>query len=1238
MKLLFDIQCLQTQSALRGIGRYTRSLLTALLAEETEHKVTLLLTASLGDHGADLAREIAAEFPIADVVVCHLPGPTSALDPGNAVRASVAERIREAFILELNPDLVHVFSLFEGSRDNTVTSVGHLSANYPVTVTLYDLIPLANPAQYLDVDPQYAQWYLEKVGHLKKADGLLTISAFSAAEAAERLGCDADRVRIGPLGPIEALPSEAGARPLVDAIEDVGLAPGYVLYVGGADPRKNLPCLVTAWCQLAEDLRRDRALVFAGPISESDMLALREIAVGQHVAAESIVFLGRVADALLLDLYRECGVLVLPSWHEGFGLPALEAMAAGAPVIVANASSLPEVVGLQEALFDPFDPSSLTSLLQKVLIDDDFRDRLVAHSARRASEFSWERTADAARGFFEAMQAEAGSRVGGYSKGADSHAWRAGYADRLNDLIHCLAEPLRGEPDEDARVALMRQVARALEQNEQELARHYAKLDDRVTPWRIEGPFDSSYSLALVNRELARALSAAGIEVQLKSTEGPGDFDPDPAFLAANADIASLLVDDGVNFVPQAVTSRLLFPPRVNDLPTGLGLLHLWGWEEGEIPREWVDDFNTHLDGLTTMSGYVSKVLIDNGVCVPQVAVGVGVDHWERVQSDEHFALPAEASGFVFLHVSSCFPRKGVDKLLQAWGEAFTAEDDVTLLIKTFTNPHNNAAELLERARENHPSYPNAILIETDMDASELKALMQLCNALVAPSRGEGFGLPIAEAMLSGLPVIATGYGGHMDFCNADNAWLIDYQFAPARTHFGLHNSVWAEPCLKSLIQQLQAVHRAPQTEHKKRAVRGRKRLLSEYRWSHVAERVMDAGKRWQKCAPRRRQRLRVGWVGSWNTSCGIAAYSAYLLEHLDQDIKIYASHRNHDEELNSWLLPLDGSDVVRCWSPEMGSDLKALREALTADLPDAVVIQFNFGFYEFAELQGLIEWLKAAGVVVVMMFHSVEDPPGLPERRLALLGDAMHSCDRVLVHGYKALNTLKDLGVVANAAVILHGAIEWSGYDEVLQRPFFDAGGEGELLIASFGFLLPQKGLEQLVDAIALLRQRGVPARLKMLNAEYPAQVSKCAKDELITKIEALGLSEVVEIDTTFYSDEDCLYLLSQAHLIVFAYQDTGESSSAAVRHAVASGVPIAATPVPIFNDVQDAVITLPGVSPEEVASGIEGLLGWDASHWQAYKERAGNWRAAHVHRKVASRLSGQLEALVMSRLNAEP
>ena len=87
------------------------------------------------------------------------------------------------------------------------------------------------------------------------------------------------------------------------------------------------------------------------------------------------------------------------------------------------------------------------------------------------------------------------------------------------------------------------------------------------------------------------------------------------------------------------------------------------------------------------MSQFVSKVLIDNGVVVPQSVAGVGVDHWERVTADPSFRVPEGASGFRFLHVSSCFPRKGIDVLLRAWGRAFSTADDVTLIIKTFPNP-----------------------------------------------------------------------------------------------------------------------------------------------------------------------------------------------------------------------------------------------------------------------------------------------------------------------------------------------------------------------------------------------------------------------------------------------------------------------------------------------------------------------------------------------------------------------
>jgi glycosyltransferase involved in cell wall biosynthesis len=149
----------------------------------------------------------------------------------------------------------------------------------------------------------------------------------------------------------------------------------------------------------------------------------------------------------------------------------------------------------------------------------------------------------------------------------------------------------------------------------------------------------------------------------------------------------------------------------------------------------------------------------------------------------DHLTLPetlpavreAEAT-FSFLHISSCFPRKGVDCLLSAWGQAFSQADPVKLIIKTFDNPHNDIADQLERHRA-RADYPEVELIEADYSQEQMRQLYRQADAFVAPSRAEGFGMPMAEAMMFGLPVIVTAHGGHTDFCNDDTAWLVDYRF-----------------------------------------------------------------------------------------------------------------------------------------------------------------------------------------------------------------------------------------------------------------------------------------------------------------------------------------------------------------------------------------------------------------------------------------------------------------------------
>ena len=129
-----------------------------------------------------------------------------------------------------------------------------------------------------------------------------------------------------------------------------------------------------------------------------------------------------------------------------------------------------------------------------------------------------------------------------------------------------------------------------------------------------------------------------------------------------------------------------------------------------------------------------------------------------------------EGKSFRFLHVSSCFPRKGADILLKAYGQAFTRRDDVTLVIKTFQNPHNEIHRWLAEARAETEEFPEVLIIEDDLTDAQLKSVYEQCQTMVAPSRAEGFGLPMAEAMLSGLAVITTGWSGQLDFCNEKTA------------------------------------------------------------------------------------------------------------------------------------------------------------------------------------------------------------------------------------------------------------------------------------------------------------------------------------------------------------------------------------------------------------------------------------------------------------------------------------
>lgn len=165
----------------------------------------------------------------------------------------------------------------------------------------------------------------------------------------------------------------------------------FVLFVGTIEPRKNIPGLLSAFQQLIDHYHPDVDLVLAGAPGwlTDEVYAL----VGRLGLTGRVRFLGRVSDEELVWLYNIAQVLVLPSFYEGFGLPPLEAMACGTPVIAANVSSLPEVVGDAGILVDPTATDELTVAIWRALNDQALREELVAKGYRRAACFSWERAA-----------------------------------------------------------------------------------------------------------------------------------------------------------------------------------------------------------------------------------------------------------------------------------------------------------------------------------------------------------------------------------------------------------------------------------------------------------------------------------------------------------------------------------------------------------------------------------------------------------------------------------------------------------------------------------------------------------------------------------------------------------------------------------------------------------------------------------------------------------------------------
>ena len=270
-----------------------------------------------------------------------------------------------------------------------------LTGVVPRVFTVYDLIPIVRPEF---VEQHHADVFQALLGRLDvERDWVLAISEFTRMEFCEKTGMQPDRVRVAPLAAAEHFRPIADKDVIATTRSRYRIPEGeYFLCLAAPQPRKNVGLLIRSFFRLLDEQHLpDTYLVLAGSPGQGWMHDEMFLAAQSSSKYQSrFIFTGYVAEDDLAALYSGAVGFVFPSLHEGFGLPALEAMACGTPVITSNTTSLPEVVGDAALLVDPTDADQLCDAMAAVLSDGALRAELSRKGMERAAQFSWKRCAD----------------------------------------------------------------------------------------------------------------------------------------------------------------------------------------------------------------------------------------------------------------------------------------------------------------------------------------------------------------------------------------------------------------------------------------------------------------------------------------------------------------------------------------------------------------------------------------------------------------------------------------------------------------------------------------------------------------------------------------------------------------------------------------------------------------------------------------------------------------------------
>lgn len=771
MRIVIDLQGAQCGSRYRGIGRYSLALAQAMVRNRGDHEVIIALSGLFPETIEPLRAAFDELLPQKNIRVWYAHGPVHAFDSENTWRRHAAELIREAFLASLQPDIVHITSLIEGFGDNAVHSIGLLPLHIPTAATFYDVIPLIQSEVYLTPHQVFEELYREKLDHLSRADLYLAISESSRLEAIEHLGATHEQaVNIAAAADDIFKPIDVSLADEQAIRNQFGLTRSFVMYSGATDERKNHLRLIKAFSLLPANLRKNYQLAIVGGLPSPHREKFEAYTKLCGLTAYDVVITGRVSDEEMVRLYNLCDLFVFPSWHEGFGLPALEAMSCGAPVIGANTSSLPEVIGRKDALFDPFDEKAISQKMLEVLVNDHLRNDLVQHGLEQAKKFSWAESAKKAIAAFENWLSKQ-SHKNHTTTSQVSETW-------LVEKIATLVNPPANEND-----WIMTAEAIALNHRNSTEKQLLVDISELIQQ-------DSKTGIQRVVRSVLSELLA----------NPPQGFRVEPVY--ANPDeegyrYAHLFTQRFLNRSNQFCSDDIVEVSH-DDIFLGLDLLHCF-----IISRQ--ANFYQHLRRTGVKVYFVVYDLLpllipsvfpdhvpalhaqwlntlaqsDGAVCISR-SVADDMTEWLAVfgpkrlrpfklgwfhlgadlacsvptkglPTDADYLLNTLPSRSTFLMVGTIEPRKGQMQALIAFEQLWNQDVDVNLVI---VGKQGWNVDLPVEILRTHPEHNRRLFWLNGISDEYLERIYAASTCLIAASEGEGFGLPLIEAAQHNLPII----------------------------------------------------------------------------------------------------------------------------------------------------------------------------------------------------------------------------------------------------------------------------------------------------------------------------------------------------------------------------------------------------------------------------------------------------------------------------------------------------